>query len=155
MDITIPITTDSKILVFDIDGCVFDSEHRLHHFLEGRMDEYDSAHVHDVPIPQGVATYTALVYSLPGCIPIFVTARGERARDYTTKQLLAQFDFSFYLLMRPDGDITHDMLLKPRLLAEVGVQPKDIFLVFEDRASMVREWRRLGVVCYQTATGDF
>lgn len=145
----------SKVLVFDIDGCVFDSEHRLHHLLEGRLDEYDEAHVDDVPIPQGVAVYKAIVWATYQAIPIFVTGRSERARDYTIKQLRALFDFDFYLLMRPDGDTTHDMLLKPMLLREACVLPENIFMVFEDRASMVREWRRLGVVCYQTATGDF
>jgi hypothetical protein len=123
--------------------------------LEGRLDDYDEAHVHDVAIPQGVAVYRAIVNSSTWTIPIFVTGRSERAREYTIKQLRSLFDFEFFLLMRPDGDTTHDMLLKPRLLADACVLPENIFIVFEDRASMVKEWRRLGVVCYQTATGDF
>ena len=143
----ISISGSAKVLVFDIDGCVFDSDHRLHHLLE--------AHVDDIPIPQGVAVYKAIVYATHKAVPIFVTGRSERARAYTVKQLRATFDFDFFLLMRPNGDTTHDMLLKPKLLKDACVLPENIFMVFEDRASMVKEWRRLGVVCYQTAKGDF
>ena len=134
---------------------MIESEHRLHHLLEGRMDEYDEAHVDDVPIPQGAFTYNAVVALSQHTIPVFVTGRSERARAYTVKQLRATFDFDFFLLMRPNGDTTHDMLLKPKLLKDACVLPENIFMVFEDRASMVKEWRRLGVVCYQTAKGDF
>lgn len=144
----------TKLFVFDLDGCLLNSEHRLAHLLAGRLAEYDAAYSNDVPILQGVAVYNA-VMCLPGAAAVFVTGREERARGYTQKQLDSLIDFDYKLLMRPNGNTSHDLLLKPLLLAEAGILPKSIFLVFEDRASMVLEWRRLGVMCYQTANGNY
>lgn len=147
----------SKWLVFDIDGCIFDPLERIPHFLAGDHDQYHALWETDKPIPQGIAAYSAMM-KIPDARALFVTGRAERARAYTEQQLRSVFDFEFTLLMRPNhisGHDLHDRELKPWLLSTIGLKPSDIFLVFEDRNSVVHAWRELGVMCYQTAWGDF
>ncbi len=84
----------------------------------------------------------------------FVTGRRESCREDT----IAWFrEKGFYidserLYMRPDEDHRHDSEIKPELLKDAGIEP---YLIFEDRASMVKTWRDLGYCCVQVAEGDF
>lgn len=56
---------------------------------------------------------------------------------------------------RPDGDHRHDTEVKPELLANAGVGPKEVLCILEDRDSMVAKWRELGYRCLQVAEGKF
>ena len=57
--------------------------------------------------------------------------------------------------MRQADDRTLDHDLK-RSWVENGTIPKDrVLVVFEDRASVVKMWRKLGLTCFQVAPGDF
>jgi len=83
-----------------------------------------------------------------------LTGRRESTREITLTWLRDQsLDInSFNLLMRPNGDMRHDTIVKPELLAKAGIEP---VVVFEDRNSMVEYWRSVGVCCCQVAEGDF
>jgi hypothetical protein len=59
------------------------------------------------------------------------------------------------ILMRKDGDWRHDTEVKPELLAKAGITPDDVYLILEDRDSMVTKWRELGYRCLQVADGKF
>lgn len=143
-----------NVIVADIDGCILNSEHRLHHLLSGDVPSWHEKNGEDTVIPQGIAVYSHFMYS--GLYDfIFVTGRMEEARSYTEERIRQIFDKKFPVLMRPAGDISHDTHLKPRLVLESGRKLEDIFLAFDDRNSMVEAWRKLGVVCYQTQEGDF
>ncbi|MCK5611593.1 hypothetical protein KAR91_57510 [Candidatus Pacearchaeota archaeon] len=84
----------------------------------------------------------------------FVTGRRESCREAT----LLWMDFNLidcdkgHLLMRANGDKRHDTEVKPELVAGI---PGGIDLIFEDRNSMVKKWRELGITCCQVAEGDF
>jgi hypothetical protein len=41
------------------------------------------------------------------------------------------------------------------LLAKAGIPLDEIAFVLEDRNSMVKKWRELGLTCLQVAEGDF
>ena len=94
---------------------------------------------------------------------VFCTGRRESVRAKTVKWL-HEYNMGHIncvlgrrqtLLMRPDGDFRHDTKVKPELLEKVGIKLKDIAFVLEDRSSMVKKWRELGVTCLQVAEGDF
>ena len=146
-----------NVIVADIDGCCIFSEHRIPFLLDGDVDSYHRNHVYDRAIDQGVVVYRKFLND-PAYRMFFVTARSENARAYTLSQLRGFVSPDIrddQLLMRPKDEHPsakeHDAVLKPRLLREKGILPHHIFLVFEDSSSVVKMWRTLGVVCYQTA----
>jgi hypothetical protein len=91
---------------------------------------------------------------------VLVTGRRESCR-YATKKWLVKHGLTRsgysppYILMRPDNDYRHDTILKPELLKKAGIGLEEIAFVLEDRNSMVKKWRELGVTCLQVAEGDF
>lgn len=147
-----------QIVIFDIDGCVIDSEERLPHLLAGDRKTYHALHHTDKLMHAGHVVYRALLKD-PELLCLFVTGRCETGRDFTLRQLQAIFGAEAFhptqLLMRPEGCVDHDRVLKPALIQARGHRIEDILLVFEDRNDNVAEWRELGVTCYQTQVGDF
>ena len=57
--------------------------------------------------------------------------------------------------MRKNNDHRHDIEVKPELLKEAGIKLDSIAFVLEDRNSMVKKWRELGLICLQVADGNF
>ena len=57
--------------------------------------------------------------------------------------------------MRKNNDHRHDSEVKPELLKEAGIKLDSIAFVLEDRNSMVKKWRELGLICLQVADGNF
>lgn len=61
--------------------------------------------------------------------------------------------------MRKQGDFRPDDVVKPELLnnfLEESKLGKDVIqIVFEDRNSMVKKWREMGLTVAQVAEGDF
>lgn len=149
-----------KLIIADIDGCCLDPNERIHHFLNDDIATYHANWHVDTPIAQGVAMYRMLINN-PEYQLVFVTGRQEAAREYTLTQLQVHVDSSItssQLLMRPNhisGKDIHDTDMKPILINEAGYKLEDIFMVFEDRNSVVDMWRQRGITCYQTQLGDF
>jgi len=86
---------------------------------------------------------------------ILCTGRRESCRKDTVEWLLKYSIVYEELLMRPNGDTRHDTVLKPELIESAGIKLKDVSIVLEDRNSMVKKWRELGLTCLQVAGGDF
>ena len=86
---------------------------------------------------------------------IITSARNERHRDVTMKQLsLAGVNYdSMYL--RDDGDMRPDDIVKEELLAKIRADGYKPTIAFDDRNQVVKKWRELGINCYQVRTGDF
>lgn len=83
-----------------------------------------------------------------------VTGRRESVKAKTMEWLTKNNLMTPYydIHMRKNGDTRHDTIVKPELVADfIG----DILMVFEDRNSMVKKWRELGITCLQVADGDF
>ena len=59
------------------------------------------------------------------------------------------------MFMRQDGDHRPDHVIKVELLAIVRAEIGDPIMVFDDRNSVVKMWRELGVPCAQVVEGDF
>ena len=148
-----------NVIVADIDDCCLSPNGRIQHYLNGDLERYHAEHHTDEPIPQGIAVYRKFLNDANFRF-YFVTGRNEDARQYTLDQLHAHIDpaiVSKQLLMRPihlPSTVMHDTELKPMLLRQIGIEPKHIFIVFEDRTSVVNMWRALGVMVYQTALGN-
>jgi len=141
-----------QLVVFDVDGTLADVTHRLPLLMSKDWDAFFAACGGDAPIHQGLAALLSF-YNAGHEIELW-TGRPERVRE-KTEQWLALHAWpvrGWTLRMRADGDHRPDHEVKPEYLKQCPRRP---FLIFEDRASMVQEWRSRGLTCYQVAEGAF
>ena len=86
---------------------------------------------------------------------IITSARNERHRDVTMKQLsLADVHYDA-MYLRDDDDFRPDDVVKAELLGKIITDGYDPTIAFDDRNQVVNKWRELGIHCYQVRTGDF
>jgi phosphoglycolate phosphatase-like HAD superfamily hydrolase len=121
-------------VICDLDGTLFDIDHRLYLLEEKRFDEFWAACVDDTPNEWCVTLLRALLAS--GINVIFVSGRNEVARPETIRQLQLLGFGRCKLLMRPANAI-------------------EILFAIEDRARVAEMYRNRGIVVLQCATGDF
>jgi hypothetical protein len=86
---------------------------------------------------------------------VAITGRNEAVRRLTTMWLDAQNVPFNELLMRADGDRRPDDVIKEEIFRRDIAPRYDVVGVVDDRDRVVRMWRRLGLVCFQVAEGDF
>ncbi len=141
-----------KIIV-DIDGTVAKVGDRLK-YLQSSPPDYDSFYAScfdDDPIQEMVD----LVDNLQGIYEVvFCTGRRESVREATEKWLIRNGLFG-EVLMRPNGDKRHDIHVKPEQIRKAGISLDEIAFVLEDRDSMVKQWRKMGLKCLQVEYGNF
>ena len=147
----------NNIIVVDIDGTIAKVGDRLK-YLQQEKKDWDAFYEHcdeDEPIDE-MCQLVADLFVLGRDI-VFCTGRRESVRE-KTKNWLTQNVISTYddeLLMRKDGDWRHDTEVKPELLQKAGITPDDVYIILEDRDSMVAKWRELGYRCLQVNDGNF
>lgn len=151
----------NKYVIVDIDGTIADCTERANKYLNGENKDWDAfynACANDLPIKNILSLVLALMES--GAKIVFFTGRRESCREATSKWLntyLGLLDPEIF--MRQDDDHRHDTEVKPEMLESFykqhGINANDIWLILEDRNSMVAKWRQLGFTCLQTAEGDF
>ena len=94
---------------------------------------------------------------------IFTSARNERHRDVTMKQILGCLNFDTLdqyghrpiLFLRADDDFRPDDIVKKELLEDIKQRGFNPTLAFDDRDQVVKMWRGLGIECFQVREGDF
>ena len=147
------------IVICDIDGTISNPGDRLKYLKQDPpdWDSFYSDSFNDALI-EPVAD---LVYTLidAGYRIVYCTGRRSWCRTKTLgwlyrNDLIPDYDTS-YLLMRKDGDLRPDAIIKPELIAEAGITLDDVALILEDRSCMVKKYRELGFTCLQVAEGDF
>lgn len=144
-----------RYIIFDIDGTLSIVGDRVKCLEEKDWDTFYERCAEDLPNLPIIDICSAYLALGDSCV-IFLTGRRESVRQKTMdwlQEYLPDHEINNrQLLMRPDGDFRHDTIVKPEILQQKGIKP---FLVFEDRASMVRFWRDSGVTCVQVADGEF
>tara|TARA_A100001011_G_C13979679_1_gene702759 strand:+ start:259 stop:720 length:462 start_codon:yes stop_codon:yes gene_type:complete len=151
-------------IIFDIDGTLMNLEHRVH-FVNGlKYDQknFEAGIKDDIPIPEMVALFDILAKHEGNRI-IFCTGRREKTREATRLQIdkltqnILSWDpkLKFPIYMRADEDRRSDPEVKSDLYDQMLADGFKPILVFEDRASVVKMWRKLGVRCLQVAEGNF
>ncbi len=86
---------------------------------------------------------------------IAITGREETARRQTVLWLDAQNVPFDELLMRSQGDMRPDEVVKEEMYQRQIVSRFKVLGVFDDRDRVVAMWRRLGLTCFQVADGNF
>lgn len=86
---------------------------------------------------------------------IAVTGRDGSCRGQTVQWLDAhQVPFD-ELYMREPGDFRPDEIVKEEIYRELIAPRHTVIGVLDDRNKVVAMWRRIGLVCFQVAEGDF
>ena len=142
-----------KIVIVDIDGTVAKVGDRLK-YLKSEKPDWDKFYAScfdDDPISEMVDLVKVLQekYTI-----VFLTGRREQVRTITAEWLNKNEIFG-HLLMRPDDNKRHDIEVKPEQFKKAGYEISDVAFVLEDRDSMVKKWRSLGLKCLQVDYGDF
>ena len=150
-----------NIVVVDIDGTIAKVGDRLK-YLQQEKKDWDAFYEHcdeDEPIEDMVRLVSDFYewgYNIVFCTGRRESVR-EKTRDWIKDNLYMERQYD--LLMRKDKDWRHDTEVKPELLAKWmwcnKVEPSDIYLILEDRDSMVAKWRELGYRCLQVSEGKF
>ncbi|HEX6873524.1 MAG TPA: hypothetical protein VF163_20695 [Micromonosporaceae bacterium] len=133
-------------ILVDIDGTVA---------LRGNRSPYDESKVSgDRPNAPVIAAVRAM--HAAGHLVVFCSGRTERCRDDTQKWLADHVAVPYEaLLMRTVGDARKDAIVKRELFERHIRNHYRVVAVFDDRNQVVAMWRRLGLVVFQVADGDF
>lgn len=147
-----------RAVIFDVDGTLADTTHRLHH-LDGEKDWkafHDEMHA-DPPL-EAIVLLARIVASarLDGerVAVLLVTARHDDPRyEAMTLEWMELQGVPFdRMYMRADADTRPDHMVKrdilQRILDEGEFEP---FLVVDDRPSVVAMWREFGLTTLQCA----
>lgn len=155
-------------VVFDLDGTLRDPKNRVDQYITGQQeidwDAFFLACDTDTPIAQTISVLKSLILDghrveiWSGCCEIAREKSKQwlRAQDVETydPECLKQFSrspFAIPLIMRKRGDRTDDDELKPSWV-ELRGRPD---LVFEDRNRVVEAWRKMGIMTFHVADGNF
>lgn len=135
------------VWLVDVDGTLALSPHR---------DPYDWRTAdRDLPNYPVITAVQALAAHPDVKAIIAVSGRRESARGLTESWLgLHRVPYSL-LLMRRDGDYRSDDVVKEELFREQIEPNYQVIAAIDDRDRVVKMWRRLGLVCFQVAEGDF
>lgn len=86
---------------------------------------------------------------------IFCSGREDMYRPQTEKFLQKHFNMDYKLYMRKSGDMRKDTIIKEEIYNKYIAPHYNVFLVLDDRKSVVDFWRSKGLTCFQVAPGDF
>ena len=138
--------------IVDIDGTLANLSHRLH-YIESEPKQWDAffeACADDLPIQDVID----VVKNLPNEV-IYCTGRPERVREHTMRWIQDNGLPYGLLVMRRDGDHRPDTIAKKEIMAELQGCGYRIAGVFEDRPSVVRVWREMGLTVFQMKHEEF
>lgn len=140
--------------IFDIDGTLADLSHRLPHIEKTPKDwrSFFAACPDDAPIKHIIILAQDIQHS--GAFLVFVSGRSDEVREQTADWLAKQ-GLRGMLYMRKEGDHRPDHQVKVELLAELRAAGHNPIMAFDDRNTVVKMWRELGIPCAQVADGDF
>jgi phosphoglycolate phosphatase-like HAD superfamily hydrolase len=130
------------LAVFDLDGTLSDTRHRLHHVSSAPRDwdAFFRAAADDPPLPDGISL--ALDWA-SRCDLGYVTGRPERCRRDTEEWLTTHGLPAGDLWMRDDTDRRPARVTKPRLLQRLA-RRRTIEVVVDDDQLVCDAYRRAG-----------
>lgn len=145
----------NKAVIFDIDGTISDSAHRVKYAAEKDWKTFFKLMPLDNPkleIVEILVMYHASDYDI-----LLVTGRGEEHREATVAWLGKHGILSLVrqIYMRPLKDFRADTEIKKEIYYSQIEPHYKVSSIFEDRSSVVNMWRSLGLTCLQVDEGNF
>ncbi|MGW7514078.1 phosphatase domain-containing protein [Streptomyces sp. NPDC054796] len=130
------------LAVFDLDGTLSDTRHRLH-FVKGPKRDWNAffrAALDDAPLPAGIALAQEWARE---CDLGYVTGRPERCRRDTVRWLEAQGLPTGELWMRDNADRRPARVAKPALLRRLAAE-RTVAVVVDDDVRVCEAYRAEG-----------
>lgn len=149
-----------QIVVADLDGTLFDCEHRQHH-VRGPGKKNWKAFFDEMHLDPVVDELNQVLMSLHQHYDIwFVSARPDNYRNKTLMSLYETAgwkvnDEDVRLVMRAAGDHRADTIVKQEILSKIRADGFNPLIWFDDRYSVVQTIREQGVLVAQVAMNDF
>ena len=131
-------------VIFDLDGTLS--------LLNGRNPYDASTCEQDLPNPQVVELYH--LYKNKYKV-ILCSGREDKYREQTEKWLANNNIEYAHLYMRKTNDFRKDNIIKTEIYEELIASNYNVKVVVDDRKSVVKAWRELGLTVFQVAEGDF
>jgi len=147
-----------EYVIFDIDGTLSDSSHRIQHAHMKDWDTFQSLAIDD-PVIVPIATLLRRLSRHADVI--LLTGRQEKYRHITKKWLEdAELAYCYEeLIMREDDDFSHDINMKIKALEKrFGNQENviaNVWFVIDDRDSVVEGFRNYGLTVLQPVAGSY
>jgi uncharacterized HAD superfamily protein len=142
-----------RVVIVDLDGTLSDYSHRVKLIKERKYDEFNREGLKDKPI-QNICNLVRHLGTDGETKIVVMTARDESVRHETQQWLHVNEIPCDELLMRKEGDNRHDHEVKFDLYQE-NFEFEDIWLILEDRKSVVDMWRGEGLTCLEVAEGGY
>jgi hypothetical protein len=151
-----------KAIIVDLDGTLYNSTARNHLAQAGQWDDFHRASSTDKP-NHDILQLVNLLSLHEKTIILAVTGRDDRYRDITNSWINRNSAMIDFVLMRPEGDLRSDTVVKIELVkqwledhgAGMDVKKEDIAFALEDRDKMVDAWRSWGIPCWQVRAGSY
>ena len=86
---------------------------------------------------------------------VFCSGRQDIYRKPTETFLQKHISFPYELHMRRASDFRKDFIIKEEIYQEHIAPRYNVFLILDDRTSVINLWRSIGLTCWQVAPGDF
>lgn len=86
---------------------------------------------------------------------ILMSGRDEVCRPETEQWMVDHGVLYDELVMRPEGDMRKDSIVKHELFWEHVAPGYSVRGVLDDRSQVVNMWREIGLPCFQVAPGEF
>ena len=171
---TIAVEADKTDVICDIDGTIMNVEDRLALAIKNKRPE-DKKMNWDILLdpkvmeaedrPNWDVVFLIKKLMSTGSTILFTSARNERHRDVTMRQLAQGCNINMRispytnkgnrLYLRDDDDFRPDDITKKEIFERVltdGFRPQ---LAFDDRDQVVSMWRDMGLPCFQVREGKF
>jgi len=135
------------------DAVIFDIDSTIAH-TQGKRGIFDWDKV-NLDIVDEIVLETIKSYKDYGYKIIFVTGRDGVSRKMTEDWLIHNkipFDMLF---TKPKNDFRKDIINKTEIYHNFIKPNYNVLAVYDDRNSVCKMWRNLGVKCYQVQEGDF
>ena len=135
------------------DAIIVDLDGTLAH-TSGNRGWYDYDKVHLDVVDEGVMRMLSYAWDQDETI-IVVSGREDSCKEITKKWLDDNEIYWNEIHMRKTGDKRSDNIVKEEIFWN-EIEPKyNVIAVFDDRDSVVKMWRSLGLKCFQVDYGNF
>ena len=138
--------TKQQAIVSDMDGTMI-------HI--GNRSPYDASLCDETDTPNWPVINTVIALVNSGYDVVFVSAREEKDRAPTERQIRKYLPghFDFKLFMRSTKDHRQDDIVKKEIYQKWIEPYYDVLFVMDDRQRVVNAWRELGLTCFQVNPG--
>lgn len=144
-----------KAIIVDIDGTLSNNDHRQH-FIAGEKKDWksfsESCHLDKI---NAWCQYLVNGMQMNDAVIIYVSGRSEEYKPPTKNFINEHCELNYHLYMRKSGDYRADTIIKEEIYNEHIKGKYHVLFCVDDRPSVCRMWRSLGLTVLQCNDKEF